>query len=50
MKNKVQKIVVLQRWWRRMIEKHNLHEEKSNPEMMQFNTTSPVKYNFESFD
>lgn len=47
MKNKVQKVIKLQRWWRRMIEKHNLGEEKSNPEMVV--NVSPIKYNFDSF-
>lgn len=48
MKNKVKKVIKLQRWWRRMIEKHNLGEEKPNPEMTV--NASPIKYNFDSFD
>ena len=48
MKSKVQKVVKLQRWWRKMMARHNLGEEKSNPEMVV--NVSPVKYNFDSFD
>lgn len=48
MKNRLKKVVKLQRWWRKMMQRHRFGEEKSNPEIME--NVSPVKYNFDCLD